>query len=354
MTKMIPVRFSLAPRVVFDLRDWYQSTFYASQIPDPAPDSGETHNSIVRARGEAMFLVQPAVLPDPNWPFGETMELVTQQSTSGIHGFHGRVRTLGGTLLNRTSCQILTRAKCRLTVLVRGFQLSTVENFEVPGMNDRTSIERIDLIPAVDYSFPDGPRRPALVEGAIRRVDGSGLAGTTVTPMDPRPVDADIPLRPVTTASDGRYLIVLDPLSVDRNGLTSFSSIDIRIAHSLGGAVVHTLKFAPAAEPNEEQFILPKRATIPTTVMTGRVVRAGRPDAGARLSLQSDDQPLMTGSVQTDVNGNWQFYGDARLPIEADADVNITVTSHGQSIDKVVRVRFGKRNDLEVFSFPVA
>jgi hypothetical protein len=341
---MTPVQFALTPRLVFDLRDWYRTTFSAIQIPDSTSANGHACG-IVRAIGDATLIVSPPDPPDPNWPFGEAMELVIQESANGIRAFHGRMRSASGVLTNRSSRQFVKRAKCRLSIHVRGFQPYVMSSLEIPGINDAgTMLPPIDLFPAVNYSFPSAPRKPCLVEGAVRTVTGAGLAGATISPVDPRPQPVEIPLPAVTTTADGRYLLILDPL-VDDDGLTPFSEIDIEISHPQWAAsAIHSVKFGPGPDPLSGTFHPPHRATLPTTVVLGRVLRAGRPVADAIVSLHADDQPLLIGRVRTNWNGDWIYHGDARLPIEGEQGVTVRVATPGQTIDANVFVRFGKRN----------
>ncbi len=177
--QMSPVKFSLTPRIVFDLRDWYRTTFTPSKVPAGSSSTA----SIVRAKGEASFVVSPSDPPDPKWPFGEAMELVIQESGNGIRSFHGRVKTLDGVLFSRTSRQIVAATKCRLSIRVRGFQPHFVDQFDVPGLGDECRIpDPIELFPAVDYAFPAG--LPAtVVFGRILRA-GRPVRNAEVTLKD--------------------------------------------------------------------------------------------------------------------------------------------------------------------------
>lgn len=246
--QMSPVKFTLTPRIVFDLRDWYRTTFTSNKVPAGASSTA----SIVRAKGEASFVVSPADPPHPKWPFGGAMELVIQESGNGIRAFHGRVKTLDGVLFNRMSRQIVAATTCKLSIRVRGFQPHFVDPFDVPGSGDECRVlPPIDLFPAVDYSFPSG---------------------------------------------------------------------------------------------------------LSATVVSGRVLRAGRPVRDAELTLRDADGKLLPGgSLQTNGNGEWWYFADARLSSESDEDgdaVGIAVRSNDQFVFKDVIVHSGQRNFLPAISLP--
>ncbi|MEI8383900.1 MAG: hypothetical protein WCJ09_27550 [Planctomycetota bacterium] len=354
--RMSPVSFAIAPRIVFDLRDWYQSTFTASQVPGRSPTE-DPQRTIVRVLGKALFLADPTDPRDANWPFSETVELVTQDSGGGIRGFHGRVKTATGVLLRMPPSSFAKKTKCRLTVQVRGFQPSVTALFKIPG-SDSTPIDNdslvneINLFPAADYPFPSGPRPTALLEGSVLRADGTGMAGATITPLDPRPAGSGIPLLPSTTTDNGRYVVVLDAL-IDADGTTSFSSIAIELSHPDWAAPIRHL--VPFVANDAGRFIPSRRAVFPTTVLNGRVLRNGRPVPGATVRLSSVDEPLLQGTVQANTFGDWELYGDARLPLsgsDPSEAAKLTATANGQSADSHVVVHYGQRNNNLAISLP--
>lgn len=347
---MKSVPFVIAPRVILDLRDWYASHFTAPRVPAPPPRT-DSDASIVHAIGTALFLADPTTPPDPNWPFAETVELVTQASASGIRTFHGRVRTGQGVLVSQSNRRLNSATKCRLTIRIRGFQPVILNNFEIPApTTNPTLVPAIDLFPAVDYPFASGPRPPALLEGAVRRIDGTGMEGATITPRDPRTPPVSIPLFPIITGVDGRYLLIFNALA-EQDGMTSVSQLDVELNHpEWSSSVVHTIALEPGIKPG--RFLLPTRATLPTTVLCGQVQRAERPVPGAVVSLSSVDQPLITGNVRTNSFGEWQFYGDARLPVSGTANATVTVSVNGPSVTKVVPIGLGKRNTVPIITLP--
>ena len=345
--RMSPVPFSLAPRVVFDLRDWYRSTFTADQVPGPTSGTNVIR-SIVRVPGSALFLAEPTDPRDPHWPFAETMELVTQTSAGGIRAFHGRVRTAEGVLLNRTFRQLISTTKCQVTIQVRGFR-PHIEQLEIPGIGGHPAlIEPIDLFPAADYSFPSGPRQPSLLEGAVRRIDGTGLSGATIKASAPDSQGGVQSLFETSTTGDGRYLVILDAL-LDEQGTTSFSRIDVELNHPDWNAPIVRTRTLLQAETSGK-FIPPRREVFATTVVTGSVVRGDRPLPGAFVSLSCVEQPLLTGTVRTNTFGAWEFYGDARLPLSGIGKLRVTANGHPDP--QLHDVHFGQRNAIAPVLLP--
>jgi hypothetical protein len=345
---MFPVTLSIVPRVVFDLRDWYASTFAAPQLADPTSATGFSR-SIARVSGTPLFLADASNPRDPKWPFPQAVELVTRES-GGVRAFHGRVKTTAGVQLNKTDRKLVSTAKCLLTIRARGY-LPHTQELQIPGIDSEPLlVEPIVLFPAADYPFLTSRHPHALVEGAVRNPDGSGIEGVTVTPVDPRTGPA-VPFIATRTAPDGRFLVVLDAL-LDEKGTTEFASVDIDIAHP-AGAVRRTIIFVPVetVRPNvlpteAGRFVPDERSLIPSTVLSGTVTRSGRPVAGAPISISSPDEPLLTGTVNTDQRGSWTFYGDARLPLTGQAEADITVIANGQPATVSQIINFGQRNSV--------
>ena len=356
--QMLPVTLSLAPRVVFDLRDEYQSTFTASLVPDSSDHSSltGTRRSIARVLGQATFLADPTSPRDANWPFAETVELVTQGSAGGIRAFHGRIRTIGGVLLNQTTRQLVKTTTCRLTIQARGFQQLVLDPFEIPGRESTQAIPQpLFLLPAADYPFPSGSQQPSLLEGAIRRIDGTGMADAAINVSAVDTQNGNTRSFDTNTASDGRYLVVLDKLLID-SGPANFSHIDVKISHpDWAGTNVPFVKRSIAIEAINGKFLQPKRFVFPTTVLTGKVLSEGRPVPGATVSLSSTNEPLLVGSVRTNKFGIWELFGDARLLGKGDDAIDgakLTATANGKSKELDFVVHYGKRNPIPPISLP--
>lgn len=345
---MSPVKLSIVPRVVFDLRDWYASTFTAPQLADPTSATG-FRRSVARVLGTPSFLADPSTPRDPQWPFGQTVELVTRES-GGVRAFHGRIKTSSGVLLSQTDRNLISNTKCRLTIRAQGY-LPHAQDLQIPGLDgEPVLLPPITLFPATDYPFLNSRRPHALVDGSVRNVDGSGIEGVIITPIDPR-TTPKVPFIATRTAPDGRFLVVLDAL-LDEKGTTEFASVDIDIAHP-AGAVRRTIKFEPVenVRPNPlltevGRFVPATRSLIPSTVLSGTVTRNGRPVAGAPVSVSSPDEPLLTGTVRTDQRGGWDFYGDVRLPLSGQAEADIAVTAFGLPATVSQIINFGQRNSV--------
>ena len=356
--QMLPVTLSLAPRVVFDLRDEYQSTFTAPQVPDSSDPSllTGTRRSVARVLGQATFLADPTSPRDANWPFAETVELITQGSAGGIRAFHGRIRTIDGVLLNQTTRQLIKTTKCRLTIQASGFQQLILDAFEIPGRESTQAIPQpLFLLPAADYPFPSGSQQPSLLEGAIRKVDGTGMEDAAINVFAVDLQNGNTRSFDTKTAADGRYLVVLDKLLID-SGPASFNRIDVKISHpDWAGTNVPFVKRSIAIEAKDGKFLQPKRFVFPSTVLTGKVLREGRPVSGATVSLSSTNEPLIQGRVVTNVYGDWEYYGDPRLPLEGADTATLNIAFNGKSINvpDAIPVPFGKRRSIGSISLPL-
>jgi hypothetical protein len=348
MTRMRPVPVEIAPRFAVGLRDWYRTQFAA-----PVGAAGATVQPIAPVLSKVRFLASS--VGDPHWPFGRPVELAMQGSPTGLFGFHGRIRSAEGVLFARDAFRLRERTRCRLTIEAEGFQ-PHVTDADIPAPGEPTHVlPPIDLYPGVNYPNLLSAPRGAALEGAVRRTDGSGMAGAIVRLLTIPPPGPSIPIPAVSTGTDGRYLLTLDGLLaglLDEQGTTLLAKIDIEIAHpDWPAAVRHAIPLESV--PATRRFRPPRRFVAPTTTLRGQVLRGGRPAAGAVVSLESAARPLLNAAVRTDVRGEWLYFGDARLPLSGSEPlVKLTIAAGNQSVEKTITLEYGRRRDHEVTTLP--
>lgn len=369
MTKLI---LSVAPRVVFDLRDWYQSTFTAALVPTPGAAAGTipAKRSVIRPLGTVRFFAEPTNPPHADWPFRGMVQLVTSVSAQGMHAFHGRVRIGENAAATVGLRQLNVRTQCKLTIQAAGFKPEVLETFVLPGAGEPVLLpEPIDLFPAADYAFPQLARQPATVVGAVRQIDGSGLAGVKIQVPDPRPgaTSGSLLFETVTT-DDGRYCVVLDEL-LKHNGTTEVPQAVLEFAHANWRTppLERTVKFVPVPQPLDTsdpiQHLIPSRHTFAATRIRGQVFFGGIPAADATVSINGPVRPsepgessTLAGEVRTNAHGEWQFHGDARLPLSGTcaASIQATVIVDQKPVASSpvnVPINLGTSNDCPLISF---
>lgn len=177
---LMPLSLSVAPRVIFDLRDGYASRFTAPLITDGA---GGFIRSVARVTGRITIIAEPGIAAT-GWPFTQPMELVTQESSEGIRAFHGRLRNSGGVLLQRTACRITHAATCQLRIMARGFVPYVIPSLTIPEVGAAPiRLAPIELTPALDYPFLNG-NHTVLYGSVLRQGRPVPLATVTVSSDD--------------------------------------------------------------------------------------------------------------------------------------------------------------------------
>ncbi len=229
MKTFLDVPLSIQPRVIFDLRDWYQCKFTAPLINNPA--TGTAERSIARPTGEARLRATPLAPSDPHWPFAKPVDFVLQTSANGIRGFHGRVRTTTGTLVSRTGHKLTRPTACQLTIRLAGFQQVTVPQQFIPAANANALVAPpIFLYPDATYVYPPGPRLTVL-QGLVVDVNQAPVVGANINiALAPGTVGPVALTGVATTDSQGEWF-----LSVQLPPASPLRPIDLLITATHAG-----------------------------------------------------------------------------------------------------------------------
>ncbi len=245
MQTMQNVLLKIEPLVVFDLRDWYQSTFDSILMPN---GQGGMTPTAIRPRGTVRMVAESVDGQEADWPFSGKSELALQQSPSGNLAFFGRLR-LNGSMLAHATRRIPSNNVCKLTILAEGFQPTIVNRLAIPDAGQTSLRQFHELYPAPIYSFSRQEKSATLLQGVVLDRQGRPVSGASIQLNSAFPALTSVMCTgPVTTSEDGKLLIVLDYMDVDDTDqpIKTVSS-PVQLSVSLGGNVVitRTIPFLP-------------------------------------------------------------------------------------------------------------
>lgn len=208
------------------------------------------------------------------------VDVLTVRNSSGYHLFFGRTRQNG--IVRRGG---LAAGLYQAWAECSGFK---PEPFELPLPGNASRI-RIELKPAADYAYGAGV---ALIRGAIRRHDGTGIMGGAVVCSAPETLDA-------MTDANGEWAISVVVSALPRiNGKPQFPQVTFTLPDGSIAAVSSGI-LTPGLTTRVEQ-----------TALSGRIVDvAGEPMTGAQITLTNSQPP-----VASDASGRWRLFLPITVP----------------------------------------
>jgi hypothetical protein len=283
--------------------------------PHPRPLGTLNFSLVGRRVGGVFEAIEPPIV------------LEVTANPSGYHLFFGKEKVDGG---RRNA--LLSEGTYVLRVEAALYQTAEID-IEIETLFSPMSVQPglrapyfVDLSPGYAYPFPQssvvpGAAGPTLLRGAVRSVDGQGIAGVEVEVIGQT--------TPYRTGSNGQWVLAFPE---------TLASGNVTVQFRFPNGPVQNIAGVPIRQGLE--------SSLPQAALRGTVFSRGAGSAGAVITVSGH-----AGEARTQSDGGWFFYFDLD---QVDEMVSVTATlPDGSSLVQAgVPVRRRATSVVPAFRFP--